>query len=74
MMAPGGRLQRVYNKQERAAINPFKTEYFEATIPTSRKTITQAHIFPELFNCWDSIRIEIDDEEMKERSDVGCKI
>ena len=74
MTAPGGRLQRVYNEQEQAAINPFKTEYFNVTTPTARKTIAQAHIFPALFNYWDSIGIEIDDEEMKERSDMGCKI
>jgi hypothetical protein len=36
---PVGHLIRVYNAQERAAIDPFKTEYMAATTParTSRK-------------------------------------
>lgn len=50
MTKPPGRAQRVYNQQERAAIDPFKDDYLNATTPAARKAIAQVHIFPALFN------------------------
>jgi hypothetical protein len=67
---PVGRLTRVYNAQERAAIDPFKTEYLAATTPAARKTIAQVHILPALFNYWTSIGQVIDDNEMRGRAVV----
>jgi hypothetical protein len=71
MPAPSGRLHQVYSPQERAAINPFKHDYFEATTPAARKSIAQAHIFPALFNYWVSIGVDINQDEMKVRSQVN---
>jgi hypothetical protein len=68
---PSGRLTRIYNAQERAAIDVFKNQYLEATSPAARKTIAQAHIFPALFNYWISVGKVIDDKEMNLRTVVG---
>lgn len=68
---PSGHLTRVYNAQERSAIDPFKTQYLEATSPAARKTIAQVHIFPALFNYWSSIVEVFDDEKMYLRATVS---
>jgi hypothetical protein len=70
---PVGRLIRVYNAQERAAIDPFKTEYMAATTPAARQTIAQVHILPALFNYWTSTGLIIDDDEMRGRAVVCCR-
>ena len=54
---PSGRVNRIYTAQERAAIDPFKTQYMEATSPAAQKIIAQVHILPALFNYWVSINI-----------------
>ncbi|KAF8811080.1 hypothetical protein BYT27DRAFT_7253210 [Phlegmacium glaucopus] len=68
MPGPTGRLVRVYNTQERAAINPFKTEYLNATTPAARKTIAQVYIFPTLFNYWAGIGEAIREDQMRART------
>jgi hypothetical protein len=70
MPGPTGRLVRVYNTQERAAINPFKTEYLNATTPAARKTIAQVYIFPALFNYWAGIGEAIREDQMRARTEV----
>jgi hypothetical protein len=71
MPQPLGRLHRVYNEQERAAIDPFKADYLKATTPAGRKIIAQVHIFPALFNHWANDGVDLNDNEMKTRSDVS---
>lgn len=71
MPQPLARLRRVYNSQERSAIDPFKSDYLKATTPAGRKLIAQVHIFPALFNHWASVGIDLNDDEMKTRSDVS---
>jgi hypothetical protein len=68
-----GPLSRVYNEQERAAIDVFKDQYMEATSPGGRKTIAQVHVFPALFNYWASIGTVID-EKQKELRSLVCLI
>ena len=62
---------RVFNKQERELINPFKELYMKTTTPSERKVIAQAHIFPKLFNYWSSIGVDITPEENNKRSEVS---
>src|ERR1700679_1153201 len=71
MPPPTGPLKRVYNAQERAVINPFKEDFLNAATPAARKAIAQVHMFPALFNYWDSIGITINDDEMEARSNVS---
>ena len=70
---PGGRITRLYNPQERAAIDPFKSDYLAATSPGARKTIAQTCIFPALWNYWQSIGqvTVVDDDEMRLRTEVN---
>jgi hypothetical protein len=65
-----GRTTRVYNKEERAVIDQYKTQYLEATSPLQRKDIAQMQIFPSLFNYWTSIGEVVNSDEQKLRSDV----
>jgi hypothetical protein len=67
---PGGRRTRVYNAQERAAIDPFKADYLSATSAAARKIIAQNHIFPALWNHWASIGQVLDDGETRLRTEV----
>ena len=62
--------RRVYNKQERAAINLFKEKYMEATTSGARKTIAQLDIFPSLFNYWKSIGKVYDAKKTRMKSNV----
>ena len=71
---PGGRLTRVYDAQERAAIDPFKKDYLAATSPAGRKIVAQLHILPALFNYWASKGQVIDDNEKRIRTDVSCRV
>lgn len=66
---PSGRLTRVYNAQERAAIDPFKADYLAASSPAARKAIAQTHIFPALWNYWRSSGHRIDESEMRLRTE-----
>lgn len=61
---------RVYNDEERAVINPFKTEYMETTTPGQRKAIAQGQIFPALFTYWSSIGVDLNPIEMNKRQEV----
>lgn len=74
MNPPGDCLHPVYNKHKRAAINPFKTEHFLATTPAARKAIAQAHIFPSLFSYWGSLGIELNDDQIRLRSEVSIML
>jgi len=67
---PGGRRTRVYNAQERAAIDPFKDEYLSTTSAAAGKTIAQNHIFPALWNYWASISQILDDGETRLQTEV----
>ena len=71
MSPPTGPRKRVYNAQERAVINPFKDDFLNAATLAARKAIAQVHIFPALFNYWDSIGITLNDVEMEARSKVS---
>jgi len=62
---------RVYNKQERAAIDVFKDKYMKATTPEARKTIAQLHIFPALFNHWKNIGKVYNKKKTRMKSDVS---
>lgn len=67
---PSGHLTRIYNAQEQSVIDPFRSQYMDATSPTARKTIAKVHIFSALFNYWSSIGQVIDDIGMNLRSTV----
>ena len=67
---PGGRATRVYNAEERAVIDVFKTQYMAATTPTARKTIAQVHILPAIFNFWAGWGQTFNDTEMEMRIQV----
>jgi hypothetical protein len=62
---------RVYDKNERKAIDPFKTEYLSTTTPAQRKEMAQGRIFPALFSYWSSIGVDLNPNEMDRRSDVS---
>jgi hypothetical protein len=74
MPAPGGRLRRVYNAHERAVIDPFKSDYLNATSPGARKTIAQVHIFPALFNYWAGIGQDIDHNKIRAHTEVSATL
>lgn len=71
---PPGRLTRVYNAQERAVIDPFKTQYMATTSAAARKTIAQVHILPALFNHWDRIGEAVSGNDMRMRTMVCVRI
>ena len=62
---------RIYDEQERAAIDVFKSKYLEATTSACRKTIAQLDIFPALFNYWKSKGLVYANEDLKVKSNVG---
>ena len=62
---PPGHLNHVYNSQERAVIDPFKTQYIAATSAAARKTIAQVHILPTLFNHWEHIGEAVSGDQMQ---------
>jgi hypothetical protein len=62
---PGGRLIRVFNEHERAAIDPFKSAYMEANTPAARKSIAETDILPALFAYWRSIGEQVDSDARK---------
>ena len=66
-----GSLKRVYNEQERAAIDIFKDRYMEATTPANRKTLAQLEIFPSLFNYWKSLGKVYSKRKIQKKSDVS---
>jgi hypothetical protein len=70
MTTPAGRVQRVYKDDERHCIDPYKTEYLNATTPTARKLIVQAKILPDLFEHWARIGQEVPNDKMAKRRDV----
>ena len=55
----------VYNSQEHAVIDPFKTQYIAATSAAARKTIAQVHILPALFNHWEHIGEAVSGDQMQ---------
>jgi hypothetical protein len=63
----------VYNKEERAVIDQFKTRYMAETSPAGRKNLAQMHIFPSLFNYWATHGYTFDEDEKLYRCDVGFK-
>ena len=65
---------RVYNEQERAAIDVFKTTYMESTSPAGRRAIAQLNIFPALFNHWKSSGKVYNKKETRMKSDVCLHI
>jgi len=71
---PSGRVNRIYTAQERAAIDPFKAQYMEATSPAAQKIIAQVHILPALFNYWVSIGQVMDQKKMQIRMGVRSTI
>ncbi|KAF8802326.1 hypothetical protein BYT27DRAFT_7112582 [Phlegmacium glaucopus] len=72
-MPPGGRLRRVYNVQERAVMDPFKSDYLNATSPSARKTIAQVHIIPALFNYWEGSGQEVDPNKIRAQTEELLK-
>lgn len=70
MPHPSGRLRRVYNEQERAKIDPFKSLYMKAMSPSERKDVARVSIFPALFTYWSSIGIDLNDNKITTRSEV----
>ena len=64
---------RVYTDQERAVIEPFKEDYYNAKTPKERKILAQLYILPDLFNYWDSLGLDISEEEKKIRSEVSLR-
>jgi hypothetical protein len=74
MHPPIGGRRRVYNEQERKAIDPFKDAYMKTETPAERKAIAQIDIFPALFTYWSSIGDDLNTEETKKRIDVGPNI
>ena len=71
MAPPLDKRPRVYNENERKAIDPFKVEYMNTTSPGQRKGIAQGKIFPALFSYWSSIGVDLNPSEMDRRSDVS---
>ena len=70
MAAPAGRLERVYSKEERLLIDPFKTEYLEANSPAARKAIVLTKILQPLLEYWEKIGEKVSTDKMEQRSDV----
>lgn len=70
MPSPNER-QRTYNLYERKVIDPFKERYMNTTTPAERRTLAQAHIFPDLFTYWSSIGIDLNSDERNERTNVS---
>ena len=62
---PPGHLTHVYNSQEHAVIDSFKTQYIVATLAAARKTIAQVHILPVLFNHWEHISEAVSGDQMQ---------
>ena len=62
--------QRVYNEEERGAIDVFKEKYMDATTSAGRKTVAQQDIFPALFNHWKSKGRRYNEEEIRVKSNV----
>jgi hypothetical protein len=71
MPGPAGHNHRMYNAEERAVIDPFKSEYLNATTPAERKSIAQLQIFLKLFNHWHDNGEKFSEDEMKKRSGVS---
>ena len=42
----------VFNEQERAVLDQFKTQYMDTPSPEARKDLTKEEIFPGIFNYW----------------------
>ena len=59
-----GHLTHIYNSQECAVIDPFKTQYIDTTSAAARKMIAQVHILPALFNHWECIGKAVSGNEM----------
>lgn len=53
----------LYTREERAIIDPYKTQYIQATSPGERKRIAQHHILPKIFTYWQGKGIVIDRPE-----------
>jgi hypothetical protein len=70
MPSPNER-QRTYDAKERKVMDPFKERYMNTTSPAERRTLAQAHIFPDLFTYWSSIGINLNPDEMNQRTDVS---
>jgi hypothetical protein len=70
---PAAKNIRVYTDEERAIINPFKVDYYNAKTAKDRKILAQLHIFPALFNYWDNIGEEISRDDKKNRAEVSYR-
>ena len=71
---PPGCLTHIYDSQECAVIDPFKTQYIEATSAAARKTIAQVHILPALFNHWECISEAVSGNQMQVQTMVFVTI
>lgn len=69
-MSSNDEVHRVFNEQERAAIDEFKPLYMEATSPAGRLALAKAEIFPALFNYWKTLGRIYNDEETDLKSKV----
>jgi hypothetical protein len=71
MVPPNRRHRRVYNKEERKVMNPFKADYLKTTTPAQRKAMAKGDIFPALFTYWSSCGVNLTTDEMDTREEVS---
>ena len=63
---------RVYDELEGKVMNPFKNDYMNCSTPAERKAFATSKIFPELFNHWAKIGVNLNSDEMDKRTEVCC--
>lgn len=64
--------RRVYDELERKVMNPFKNDYMNCSTPAEQKAFATSKIFPELFNHWAKIGVNLNSDEMDKRTEVCC--
>lgn len=65
--------RRVYDDKEREIIDGFRERYMACTTPGERRDLATKKLFPELFNYWSSLGVNLNQEEENRRSDVSKK-
>ena len=61
---------RVYNKEERDLIMPYKEEYMAASTSTERRILSQTQILPKLFNYWKDMGKRYSNRDLKTKTNV----
>jgi hypothetical protein len=69
----GTNQHRVFNDRERAILEAFKDQYFDAPSAEARKELARWGIFPQIFNYWKDLGMVFTPAQEKKRKGV-CKI